>query len=258
MIAGVQVIDFHGHVGRWDRYGMDAEPAHMLRAMDAAGVDRACVFNIFHPDGTTGNDLTARFVAQHPERFIGFAYVSPLMSGRILPELARAMDTLGFAAIKLYPPYTPWPLNEPPWAPIYRFANERGLAIIFHTGSEAQSLPRLVGEIAPRYPRANFVMGHAGNTPAERAQAIAAAQANPNVYLETASTFRTPGAIEQLVNEAGADRVLFGSDIPLMDPRPQLGKIITAQISNRAKCRVIGENARRLLRLCPAVIGPDC
>ncbi len=249
MIDGLQVIDFHGHVGRWDRYGMIDDPAKMLHAMDKAGIDLACLFHIFHPDGTTSNDLTAAFVAQHPDRFVGFAYVSPMLPEGMLPELARALDHLHFAAIKLYPPYTPWPLNEAPWQPIYRFANARGLTIIFHTGPEAQSLPKFVGEIAPDYPRANFVIGHAGNTPVERAQAIAAAQANPNVYLETCSTFRNPGVIEQLVNEAGADRILYGSDTPLMDPRPQLGKIITAQISDAAKRLILGENARRLLHL---------
>ncbi|MBX3010014.1 MAG: amidohydrolase family protein, partial [Caldilineaceae bacterium] len=144
MIDGTTVIDFHGHVGRWDRYGMADDPAPMLQAMDWAGIDRACVFDIFYPDGTTGNDLTARFVAQHPDRFIGFAYVSPLMPERMVPELARAIDKLQFAAIKLYPPYTPWPLREAPWWPIYDFANERGLAIIFHTGPEPQSLPKFV------------------------------------------------------------------------------------------------------------------
>ena len=106
-----------------------------------------------------------------------------------------------------------------------------------------------MGEIAPHYPNANFVVGHAGNTPIERAQAIAAAQAYPNVYLETCSTFRNPGVIEQLVAEAGADRVLFGSDLPLMDPRPQIGKIITARISDAAKRLVLGDNARRLLKI---------
>ena len=75
------------------------------------------------------------------------------------------------------------------------------------------------------------------------------AKTNPNVYLETCSTFRTPGVIEQLVNEAGADRVLFGSDIPLMDPRAQLGKILTADISDEAKRLALGENARRILKL---------
>jgi len=249
MIEDSKVIDFHGHIGRWDQYGMIDDPALLLHAMDAVGVDVACVFNIFHPDGTTGNDLTAQFVARHPNRFAGFAYVSPLMPERMVPELIRAIDQLKFVAIKLYPPYTPWPLNQPQWNPIYEFANERGLAIIFHTGPEPQSLPKFVGEIAPHYPHANFVIGHSGNTPDERAQAIAAAQANPNVYLETCSTFRTPGVIEQLVHEAGADRVLYGSDMPLMDPRSQMGKIITAQISADAKRQILGRNAQKLLRL---------
>ena len=67
--------------------------------------------------------------------------------------------------------------------------------------------------------------------------------------METCSTFRTPGVVEQLVNEAGADRVLYGSDIPVMDPRAQIGKIITAEISDEAKRQVLGGNARRLLGL---------
>ena len=95
--------------------------------------------------------------------------------------------------------------------------------------------------------RANFVAGHSGNVDGPRQEAIAAARANPNVYLETCSSFRTPGVIEELVARAGADRVLFGSDTPLMDPRSQIGKIITAEISDDAKRLVLGENARRLL-----------
>ena len=74
MIDGTQVVDFHAHVGRWDRFGMKDDPDLMLHAMDMAGIDMACVFNIFYPDGTAGNDMVARFVARHPERFIGFAY----------------------------------------------------------------------------------------------------------------------------------------------------------------------------------------
>ncbi|MCY3761310.1 MAG: amidohydrolase family protein, partial [Gemmatimonadetes bacterium] len=82
-----------------------------------------------------------------------------------------------------------------------------------------------------------------------RTQAIAAARANANYYLETCSTFRQPGVVERLVAEAGADRVIFGSDTPLMDPRPQLGKIVTADIDAAAKRLILGGNARRLLRL---------
>lgn len=249
MIDGTQVIDYHGHVGRWDPLGMKDDPKLMLHAMDSAGIDKSCVFNIFHPDGTTGNDETARFVARHPDRFIGFAYVSPMMPERMVPELTRAIDELKFPAIKLYPPYTLWPFNQPQWFPIYEFADERGLAVLFHTDGDELNRPRYLSEIAPQFPNAKFIAGHSGNVVEPRAEAIAAAQAHPNVYLETCSTYRTPGVIEQLVNEAGADRVLFGSDTPLMDPRPQIGKIITADISDEAKRLVLGGNARRLLSI---------
>lgn len=247
MIGDQRIIDFHGHTGRQDTYNMIDDPAAILHAMDRVGIDVACLFNIFHPDGTTGNDITARFVAAHPDRFAGFAYVSPTMPDGMVAELTRAIDELGMVAIKLYPPYTKWDLNEPIWHPIYEFANERGLAIIFHTGTDPHSDPGLLEDCAAQFPNANFVAGHAGNVAEPRAAAIKAAQTYPNVYLETCSTFRTPGVIEQLVNEAGADRVLYGSDIALMDPRAQLGKIITADISEEAKRMVCGGNAARLL-----------
>ncbi|MDP6451911.1 MAG: amidohydrolase family protein, partial [SAR202 cluster bacterium] len=106
MIEGQRVIDFHGHVGRWDRYGAIDDADLMLSAMDSVGIDIACLFNIFHPDGATGNDLTAQFVARNPDRFVGFAYVSPLKPEGMIAELERAFDELNFVAIKLYPPYT--------------------------------------------------------------------------------------------------------------------------------------------------------
>ena len=247
MIDGIRVIDFHGHVGRWERFGMNDNPKLMLHAMDAVGIDVSCLFHIFHPDGTTGNDLAAQFIAQHPDRFVGFAYVSPTMPERMLPELERAIDELHFRAIKLYPPYTTWPFNQTPWHPIYKFADERGLTIIFHTDHLENNRPRYLEDIAPMYPDANFVAGHSGNVPEARAEAIAAVQKYPNVYLETCSTYRMPGVIEELVEKGGKDRVLFGSDVPLMDPRTQIGKIITARISDEAKRLALGGNAERLL-----------
>ncbi|MFH1566401.1 MAG: amidohydrolase family protein [Gemmatimonadota bacterium] len=69
------------------------------------------------------------------------------------------------------------------------------------------------------------------------------------MYLETCSTYRTPGVLEELVAGAGADRVLFGSDMPLMDPRVQIGKIVTADLADEDKRLVLGLNARRLLGL---------
>ena len=163
MIDGTTVIDFHGHVGSWDSVGMIDNPTIMMQAMDSVSIDKSCVFNIFHPDGTTSNNATAAFVGKHPDRFIGFAYVSPIMPDRMLPELERSIDQLKLAAIKLYPSHTPFPLNDSIWDPIYEFANERELTIITHTGQEPTAAPKFLIDIAPRFPKAIFVAGHAGN-----------------------------------------------------------------------------------------------
>ena len=249
MIDGVRVIDFHSHTNQNESLGMLNDPGRMLHAMDMAGIDTACINHTYHLEGTRSNDITARFVQQHPERFKGVAYVSPVMAETMISELTRAIDKLCFIAIKLYPPSTPWDLNRKEWFPIYRFADERKLPILFHTSYESRCYPKYLGDVAPRFPGAIFVAGHSGNTAEGRSQAIAAAIAHSNVYLETCSSFRTPGAIEELVEMAGADKVLFGSDIPLMDPRSQLGKIVTARISDEAKRKVLGGNARRILKL---------
>ncbi len=249
MIDGSEVIDFHGHVGSWDSIGMTDDAETMLRTMDAAGVDKACLFNIFDADSRESNNRTIAFTSKHPERFIPFAYIWPESADKMVSEAKRAIDELGCKAFKTYPPYTAFTLDDRRWDPLYEFVQERGLALITHTSSEWQSYPKYLGESARRFPGATFIAGHSGNVHEYRSQAIAAAQMHPNFYLETCSTFRTPGAIEQLVNEGGADRVLFGSDFPLMDPRSQIGKIITADISDADKRRVLGENARRLLAL---------
>ncbi len=49
-----------------------------------------------------------------------------------------------------------------------------------------------------------------------------------------------------MVHEAGADRVLFGTDLPFLDPRPQLGRVAFAKISDDEKRLILGLNASRI------------
>ena len=70
------------------------------------------------------------------------------MPERMVPELTRAIDELKFRAIKVYPPYTTCEIYKPPWHPIYEFANERKLAILFHSGVEWQNHTRYLAKSA--------------------------------------------------------------------------------------------------------------
>lgn len=245
------VIDFHNHVGRWANYFMDDDADAFLRIMDAAGVDQACVFNIFHGEAWRCNDSVAAFVARHPDRFIGFAFVTPHYLEEAIPGLERAFDQLDMKALKIYPPYFPKPVTDPTWFPIFEWANDRRVVVISHTSCfpdhDEGCQPLMFIELAQRFPKVRWVLGHAGVTDIGVVQAVEAVRACPNIYLETCTSYGREGTIEFLVEEAGADRILYGSDMPLLDTRFQIGRIVTADISDEAKCQILGLNALRLL-----------
>ena len=94
-----------------------------------------------------------------------------------------------------------------------------------------------------------WVLAHAGNDTEGQIGAVEAAQRCEKIVLETCTSYGEHGTIERLVNGAGPDRVIYGSDMPLMDARLQIARILTADISNEAKRKVLGLNTMRLLGL---------
>jgi len=232
---------------------MDDNPSRFLRIMDAAGVDKACVNCIFHGDARIGNDLVASFVAQHPDRFIGAAFVTPHYPEEMIGELERAFDELGMKFLKLYPNYYDRPIDDSGYMPVFEWANDRGIVIMSHTSyvgeNDTLTAPRKFVGLAERFSRIRWVLAHSGNALKGQIQAIDAARACSNIYLETASSYGDYGTIESLVEGAGDDRVLYGSDMPLMDARYQISRIVSADISDESKRKVLGLNAMRLLGL---------
>ena len=242
------VIDFHNHVGRYGHLAMDDDPERFVRIMDAAGVDRACVFCIWYGDARRANDMTARLVATHPGRFIGAAYVTPNYPEEMLPELERAFYMPGMKYVKLYPAYHAGRvIDDPVFFPVFEWADARGLAVMSHHNDWPQPL-RYVG-LAKRYPNVRWVIAHAGNGPMAQEDAVRAAKSADNVYLEASTSWGDHGTIKFLVEGAGEDRVLFGSDMPEQDARYQVGRVATADISDEAKRKVLGLNAIEVLGL---------
>ena len=247
------VIDMHSHVGNEGKMGMADDADTYVRIMDAAGVDRSPVSGLFYGEARRCNENTARFVSQHPDRFMGVAFVTPHYPDEAIPELEHAFDQLGMVFLKLYPDYFRKPIDDPGYDPIFEWCSEREIIVKSHTsftgGADTLTDPlRFIG-LAKKYPRIRWVLAHSGNSTAGQYHAIEAAQSSRNVYVETCTSFGEHGTIERLVAGAGSDRVLYGSDMPLMDARPQVGRIATANISAEDKRRVLGLNAMDLLGL---------
>ena len=245
----------HNHLGRWTRHGMVDDVDRYLRIMDAAGVDKACVNCIFHSDARRGNDIVARVVAGNPERFIPVAFVTPHYPEEAILELERCFDVLGTKYLKIYPSYYQRPIDDPGYFPIFEWCDDRGVAVMGHPSYPGDSdVPKAIlkryAELNRRFPNVKWVLAHGGGGPQPRLDGCAvAAQNTPNIYLETGWDSWTHNAFEGLVERAGAEHVVYGSDMSLFDARNQVGKIATAEIPNEDKRKILGLNAIKLLGL---------
>jgi predicted TIM-barrel fold metal-dependent hydrolase len=76
-------------------------------------------------------------------------------------------------------------------------------------------------------------------------------QAMKNVYFDTAASpfLYSPQIYRRVADLVGADRILFGTDYPLLSPTRLLDEINTTDLSEAEKRLILSENARRLLGL---------
>lgn len=118
----------------------------------------------------------------------------------------------------------------------------------FKTGGKDgpnESTPTELAELAAIYPEQKFICAHAGG---EWQRGIRAVRESPNVLVETSGFDATAGFIEMAVRELGPQRIVFGSHLPSRSLGTELSKIVGAEISERDKRRILGENYRQLIK----------
>ena len=250
---GWRIIDAHAHLGPTGGFYIPTpDAASMVGMMDRLGIDTTIISShlAITSDYSRGNDLTAEATRRFPGRFLGYVVPNPQYAEDVLPELRRGFDRLGLCAIKLHPSLQGYSVLDPMCEPIWRFAEERGALVLSHTWNESDTCsPTSFGKVAEAHPQARFLLGHSGGTHDGRREAVEVAQARENIYLEICGSTLTCAELEWMVEQAGAERVVFGTDSPWLDPRFVFGKVVLSQLSDGQLRLVLGENIARLLGL---------
>jgi predicted TIM-barrel fold metal-dependent hydrolase len=89
-----------------------------------------------------------------------------------------------------------------------------------------------------------MICGHTGG---DWELGIRAVRASKNISVEVGGGYPTRGFVEMAVRELGAERVIYGSDVPGRSFSTQLGKVHGAAISEKQKSLIFSENLRRLM-----------
>jgi predicted TIM-barrel fold metal-dependent hydrolase len=237
-VEGEVVIDSHIHMGVNRFYYVPQPEAGRLAAcMDRYGIQLGCAssFSVVGSDYAFGNDLVAAAVRDYPERFFGYIGLNANYPEELIGELERG-DQMGLRGIKLITAYQGHPEETERFFPVYEWANSRRKIILSHQWGA----PSFLAHIAQRYPDVCFLIGHLNLNYAEVVRRF------DNVYTTT-TYVPWPGSIELAVERFGAPKILFGTDIPDLDPALNLGPLLTARISDGDKRLILGLTMQRIL-----------
>jgi hypothetical protein len=232
------IVDCHTHLWKAGHWGEQiTREAALARGAPApvnvdetdhwqamAPVDKAVVFGLraAHVGLVVPNDLVACYVAEHPEKLIGFAAIDPLEPD-YLDEMRRCFETLDFRGLKLGPTYQNCHPMDQRLQPVYAYCETRGIPVLFHQGTTFTSRaplqyahPVLLEEVALRYPELRMVIAHMGHPWVEDTLVLIRKQ--PYVYADISALYYRPwqfyNALVAAVEYGAAHKLLFGTDYP--------------------------------------------
>ncbi len=251
MRSPVPVVDSHGHLGTHvDFPAYAADPASMLAVMDHLNIERLAVTSTLacYNDCPHGNAEIDALLARHPSRFLGYVTVNPNPIGEAVRELERWSHFHRPPLIKLHPGLHRYPVTGAHYRPVWDYANQTGAVVLVHTwDSDPNCGPLLFPALARAFPRARILLGHSGVTWRGYHQSIEAATQADNLFLELCGSQNHRLVLETCVDRLGAERIVFGSDLPYLEASMTLARVLTARLSDAAKEQILRTN---FLRLC--------
>ena len=250
-----RVIDMHSHVvGKSARsvnncIMLNADHDHIAKKMDRLGIDTTITapWSGINYDGILGMEETLESAKAHPGKFLGFSTAN-IHYQEDLDSLVKYHEEYPdiFVGVKPYPPYQQFSLLDDVCADWFTYANDHHLLMLVH--ADGGEYADHVDVLADKYPNITFILAHSGTSYGVARKNASVANKHDNVVLDITYTTTGRDMIEFLVKEVGADKVLYGSDLPMRDPAPQLGWVCYARISLEDKKKLLSGNIERLLK----------
>lgn len=238
------IIDCHCHAGTGDGltgpWDTRASLKKYLHRAAQAGIDRSVLLAAFHSDYAVANREVARIVASRPDRFYGFAFVHPDRDrGRIGTLVQESVGRGGFVGIKVHR-HDARITRE-----VCEAARAFSLPVLYDVMGEVVTVELLATE----YPEVSFIIPHLGSFADDWRTQLAFIDhlvRHPNIYTDT-SGIRRFDLLEQAVQRAGAEKILFGSDGPWLHPGVELAKVHALHLSPAEEQLVLAGNLLRLI-----------
>lgn len=232
----------------------------LIESMNIHGVDRSVAFGFpwKNPEFyKKNNDYVIASVQKHPGRLIGLCCVDVFSEGAVA-EVERCLDAglSGVGELAFYESGIETDALKR-ISPIMDLCRERDLPVMIHTNEPVGHVypgktPNTLAQIyalAKMFPDNKIILAHWGGgiffytlLKKEVRDVL------KNIYFDTAASpfLYSPDIYPAAIRMAGAEKILMGTDFPLLPPDRYFREIDAAGISLRDRERICGLNAAGL------------
>ena len=205
----------------------------------------------------------ADFAAQNADIVIPFASIDPRKGRMGAREAHDLIENHGVRGFKFHPNVQAFYPNDRIAYPLYEAIEELGVPVVFHTGQSGigagapggggirlkYSNPLFVDDVAADFPGLPIVLAHPSFPWQDEALAVATHKPLVHIDLSGWSPKYFPPQLVQYANTLLQDKVLFGSDYPLITPDRWLADFDALPIKPAVRPKILKDNAVRLLGL---------
>jgi predicted TIM-barrel fold metal-dependent hydrolase len=228
----------------------------------------ACVVFSVDAEAATGvpgvpNEEVAKVAADNPDVMIPFASIDPARGRAGVHQARRLVTEFGIRGFKFHPSVQAFYPNDRGAYPLYEAIEELGVPAVFHTGQTGigagapggggirlkYSNPLLLDDVAADFPGLPIVLAHPSFPWQDEALAVAMHKPLVHIDLSGWSPKYFPPQLVQYANTLLQDKVLFGSDYPLITPDRWLADFDALPIKPDVRPKILKDNAIRLLGL---------
>lgn len=280
------IIDFHTHVfspgliANRDRYMTDpcfkllfsnskaklATAEDLIAEMDVSGVDKSVILNIgwaSHEFCVETNDYILESASKYPQRLIPFVGIQALAGTDAIREIERCVSAGAKGVGEIRPDVQELDLgNRAIMQPFVESLTSNKLILLSHADEpvghgypgKGGATPQILFPFIATYPKLKLVLAHWGGGMPFYGLMPEVGSSLKNTWFDSAASpyLYRPKIYQRVADLSGVDKILFGSDWPLLSPRRGIDEVNSLGMTAPVVDKILGSNASALLRISNA------
>ncbi len=242
------IIDAHAHIGKFNNWPLaSADAAEVVEILRKERISYALVSSALSLgyDCAAGNQEVLAAAGKYKE-IIPLLVVSPWYKDEAMSELARVRER-GFVGVKIHPLAHDFLLSSKLAEPVLAECARLKLPVLSHAEeADPRCGPAQFAEVLRKFPDLTLIAGHGGIFSSQ--YIVEVGMDYPNLYVDISVNYES-GKLERTIAALGADRIMFGSDVPLHHPAVILKRLEVIGLPEEDERKILSETAIKVFSL---------